>query len=79
MIKDRARLDTSRDELAVVIHSDGFGTPSEKTATWNALHGAAPANIRWSWKNFIDEDKPTFTPAQTVPIPPTPPVFVSYQ
>jgi hypothetical protein len=79
MIKDRTRLDTSRDELAVVIHSDGFGTPSEKLATWNALHAAAPANIHWGWKNFIDEDRPTFTPAQTVPIPPTPPVFVSYQ
>lgn len=79
MIKDRARLDTSRDELSVVIHSDGFGTPTEKTATWNALHVAAPKNIRWGWKNFIDEDKPTFTPAQTVPIPPTPPAFVSYQ
>lgn len=79
MIKDRARLDTSRDQLSVVIHSDGFGTPAEKTATWNALHVAAPPNVRWGWKNFIDEDKPTFTPAQTVPIPPTPPVFISYQ
>lgn len=79
MIGDRGRLDTSRDELSVVIHSDGFGTPSEKAATWNALHVAAPKNIGWGWKNFIDEDKPTYTPAQTVPILPTPPVFVSYQ
>jgi hypothetical protein len=78
MISGRDRLDTSRDELAMVIHSDGFGTPDEKMATWTALHGAAPA-VRWGWKNFYDEDRPTFTPAQTVPIGPTPPVFVSYQ
>jgi len=78
MITGRERLDTSRDELSVVIHSDGFGTPGEKLSTWTALHGGAPA-VRWGWKNFYDEDKPTFTPAQTVPIAPTPPVFVSYQ
>jgi hypothetical protein len=78
MITGRERLDLSRDELAVVLHSDGFGTPGEKLATWNALHGGAPA-VRWGWKNFYDEDKPTFTPAQTVAVSPNPPVFVSYQ
>jgi hypothetical protein len=78
MITSRERLDLSRDELAVVLHSDGFGTPGEKLATWNALHAGAPA-VRWGWKNFYDEDKPTFTPAQTVAVSPNPPVFVSYQ
>ncbi|WP_219415052.1 hypothetical protein [Pseudonocardia nigra] len=79
MIVGRERLDTSRDELAVVLHADGFGTPGLKFETWNALHQDAPDGIWWGWKNFYDEDTPTFTPAQTLAIGPTPPVFVSYQ
>lgn len=79
MIVGRERLDTSRDELAVVIHADGFGSPDVKFATWNVLHQAEPAGVWWGWKNFVDEDTPTFTPAETVVIGPTPPVFVSYQ
>jgi hypothetical protein len=78
MIVDRGQLDTSRDELSVLIHADGFGTAAQKFATWNALQGGQPPNITWGWKNFIDEDQPTFTPAQTVAIRPSP-VFVSYQ
>jgi hypothetical protein len=78
MIVDRGRLDTSRDEISVLIHADGFGTAAQKFATWNALQGGQPPNVTWGWKNFIDEDQPTFTPAQTVAIRPSP-VFVSYQ
>jgi hypothetical protein len=78
MITNRARMDTSRDELSVLIHADGFGTPGQKFATWNALQPHPPPNITWGWKNFIDEDQPTFTPAQTVAIEPSP-RFVSYQ
>ncbi|MDN5747354.1 MAG: hypothetical protein L0H64_02315 [Pseudonocardia sp.] len=79
MIAGRERLDTSRDELAVLLHADGFGTPDLKFATWAALHEGAPAGVAWGWKNFYDEDTPTFTPAQTMAIEPEPPVFVSYQ
>ena len=79
MIVGRERLDTSRDELAVVIHSDGFGTHEDKLETWNALHVAEPPAVHWGWKNFIDEDSPTFTPAETAAVGPTPPAFVSYQ
>jgi hypothetical protein len=79
MIAGRERLDTSHDELAVVVHADGFGTPALKFATWTTLHAAEPPNIHWGWKNFIDEDSPTFTPAQTMAVGPTRPVFVSYQ
>lgn len=78
MIRDRELLDTSRDELAVTIHADGNGTPQEKFATWNALRTGAPDNVHWAWKNFYDEDRPTFTPAQTMNVEPAP-VFVSYQ
>jgi hypothetical protein len=79
MVTGRERLDTSRDELSVVLHADGFGTPGLKFETWNALHQDVPAGVSWGWKNFYDEDSPTFTPAQTMQIGPTTPVFVSYQ
>lgn len=79
MIAGRDRLDTSRDELAVVLHADGFGTPDLKLGTWATLHEGEPAGVWWGWKNFLDEDTPTFTPAQTMAAGPTPPVFVSYQ
>ena len=78
MISSRSALNTSHDELAVVIHADGFGGRGEKLNTWNALHVGPPTNVRWGWKNFYDEDKPTFTPKQTAAVSPTP-VFVSYQ
>ncbi|WP_214365661.1 hypothetical protein [Pseudonocardia sp. H11422] len=79
MISDRKLVDTSRDELAVLVHADGFGTPDRKFETWNSLRAEPPPGVWWGWKNFYDEDEPTFTPAQTVAITPAPPVFVSYQ
>jgi hypothetical protein len=78
MITDRADVHTGRDELAVLIHADGFGTPTEKFNTWDALHANAPPDVWWGWKNFYDEDRPTFTPERTVDISPSP-VFISYQ
>jgi hypothetical protein len=78
MITNRSTLDTSHDELRIVIHADGFGTASQKYATWRALHRGEPANISWGWKNFYDEDRPTFTPAKTMAVRPSP-VFISYQ
>lgn len=77
MIGDRDALDTSHDELAMMIHADGFGSPGQKLHTWEALHRGAP-DVWWGWKNFYDEDNPTFTPAETVDIEPTP-RFISYQ
>ncbi len=78
-VSGRERLDTSRDELAVVISSDGFGTPADKTDVWDALHAGAPDGVRWGWKNFLRDDRPVFAPERAAPLPPTPPVFVSYQ
>ena len=74
----RSRLDTGHDELAVLVHADGFGTPGQKLDTWRALRNDPLAGAWWGWKNFIDEDRPTFTPEQTVAVDPTP-WFVSYQ
>lgn len=78
MIGERGRLDTGHDELAVLVHADGFGTPGQKIATWNALRSEPVANVWWGWKNFIDEDQPTFTPAETYALDEIP-WFVSYQ
>lgn len=78
MIAGRERLDTSRDEVAVVIHADGNGTPGEKLATWDALRATPPPGVHWAWKNFYDEDSPTFTPEQTMGLDPAP-VLISYQ
>ena len=78
MITNRATVRTDHDELQVIVHADGFGTAGQKLNTWNTLHINPPPNIRWGWKNFYDEDHPTFTPRQTVAVTPSP-VFVSYQ
>ena len=78
MISDRVTVDTSRDELAVLIHVDGNGPPGAKFTTWNTLRADPPANVWWGWKNFIDEDAPMLTPAQTMAVDPVP-YFVSYQ
>jgi len=78
MISDRGRVGTGHDELAVLVHADGFGTPGQKLETWSALRQEPLPGAWWGWKNFIDEDQPTFTPQQTVAVDPTP-WFVSYQ
>jgi hypothetical protein len=79
MIDGRERLDTSHDELAVVIHVDGQGAQGAKFGTWNAIRQGAPANVHWGWKNFYDEDTPAMLdPASTYAISPTPDL-VTYQ
>jgi hypothetical protein len=78
MISNRSTLVTDYDELRVVIHADGFGSAGAKFNTWKNLHQGEPANVFWGWKNFYDEDKPTFSPPETVAVSPSP-VFVSYQ
>jgi hypothetical protein len=77
MIVGRERLNTAHDELALMVHADGFGTQGMKRDTWNAMRQNSP-NVYWGWKNFIDEDKPMLDPAQTMQVSPDI-VFVSYQ
>ncbi|WP_255596153.1 hypothetical protein [Cellulomonas sp. C5510] len=77
MITDRERLDTSHDELAVIIHADGQGSQPAKADTWRALRQGAP-DVHWGWKNFYDEDQPMLDPAQTYAVQPTPDL-VTYQ
>ena len=78
MIVDRHDLDTGRDEVAVMIHADGNGAPADKLGTWEALRAGAPEGLHWAWKNFYDEDAPTFTPEQTMDVEPAP-LLITYQ
>jgi hypothetical protein len=77
MIVSRERLNTTHDELATMVHADGFGTQEMKRSTWDTLRANAP-NVFWGWKNFIDEDRPMLDPAQTLQFS-SDIVFVSYQ
>ncbi len=78
MITNRETLDTSREELAYVIHMDGHGELGSKINSWNVVKESLPQNIYLGWKNFIDEDKPTPTPEQTMSQDPKP-WFISFQ
>ena len=79
MISDRDQLKTDVDQVAVLIHVDGFGTPSEKFETYDYLTADVEETFFWGWKNFIDEDQPTFTPERTMTTVKPTPDFVSYQ
>jgi hypothetical protein len=80
MIPDRAELDLSHDELAVMVHADGQGGQAAKQDTWRVLHQQADQpGLAWGWKNFVDEDVPMLTPEQTVAqVQPTP-QLITYQ
>jgi hypothetical protein len=79
MIQGIERLDTSRAELALMVHADGQGGQGAKQDTWRVLHQYAPPGVWWGWKNFVDEDVPMLTPEQTIAqVQPTP-QLVTYQ
>lgn len=75
MITDRAAL---RDPagLAVTIHMDGFGTRSQKLATYSFTQAAAPFHN--GFKLFYDEDVNMFSPAETLGLSPVPDL-ITYQ
>lgn len=78
MIQDREDIDTSHEELAVVLHADGHGPRDLKLEVYEALQRDLPEDIWMAWKNFYDEDNPTFSPEETYDVDPQP-WFVSYQ
>lgn len=80
MIPEVSEVDTSRSELAIVLHADGQGTQEDKQATWRMLHDKAGDTIDWwGWKNFYDEDSPMLSPEETVDLVDPAPQFISYQ
>ncbi|MEV4900560.1 hypothetical protein AB0K08_04365 [Citricoccus sp. NPDC055426] len=78
MIPDRAAV-AEREGLALMVHADGNGSAEQKLETWRSLKRDLPSGMRLGWKNFIDEDSPTFTPEQTMTEVSPQPWFVSYQ
>ena len=79
LIGDERRLDTRPDDLSIIIHMDGQGSPSVKHQTWEAVTQAAPAGVLYfGWKNFYVKDHPMLSPRQTMDRTPRP-VMISYQ
>jgi hypothetical protein len=78
MIQGEPRLNTRDDDLAIVIHMDGQGSPGDKQQTWDAVTGAAPPGVFFGWKNFLVKDHPMLTPAETMAHVPLP-VMISYE
>lgn len=70
---DRVR---ERDNLAMVQHVDGFGTPQQKLATYR--HVIRPRQFALGFKLFYDEDVRRMRPAQVLRIRPRV-SFVSFQ
>ncbi|MFC7402882.1 hypothetical protein [Citricoccus sp. GCM10030269] len=78
MIPDRAAV-KPREGLALMVHADGNGSAEQKLETWRSLKKDLPSGTHLGWKNFIDEDAPTFTPERTMTEVTPQPWFVSYQ
>jgi hypothetical protein len=78
MLQNERRLDTRHDDLSIVIHMDGQGTPASKESTWAAVLAAAPRGVRFGWKDFYVKDHPMMGPRQTIDRHPRP-VMISYQ
>jgi hypothetical protein len=66
MISNEHKLDVRYDDLAIVVHMDGQGTPGDKQQTWEAITSAAPAGVFFGWKNFYVKDHPMMSPRQTI-------------
>jgi hypothetical protein len=66
MLGGESKLDTRHQDLAVLIHMDGQGSPGAKQATWNSVIGAAPGGVFFGWKNFYVKDHPLFGPRATM-------------
>jgi hypothetical protein len=66
MIQNERRLDTHYQDLAILIHMDGQGTPANKEQTWEAVTAAAPPGVFFGWKDFYVKDHPMLDPWQTI-------------
>ncbi|BCJ35713.1 hypothetical protein Athai_32160 [Actinocatenispora thailandica] len=78
MIGHEDRLDTGHDNLSLLIHMDGQGSPDLKDETWSGVVGARPDGVALGWKNFCTKDHPMLSPGQTLAKQPRPDM-ISYQ
>jgi hypothetical protein len=67
-----------RKRLATILHVDGFGTQSQKLATYHAVATTRPPRVRMGFKLFYDEDVDLMSPQRVLKIRPLV-EFVSYQ
>lgn len=79
MIRHRETMNLDHPELAYVLHADGNGTTEQKFETWNVMRQELDPRWFMAWKNFLKEDKPTFTPEQTYNMVNPRPWLVTYQ
>lgn len=63
--------------VQIVVQMDGFGTLAMKRRSWQMMVDDLPPGALTGWKNFVDEDLPTPTPAETLENTPAP-TYVSY-
>ena len=66
MIRNEHELDTRHDDLAILIHMDGQGTPGDKEQTWKTITRAAPDGVFFGWKDFYVKDHPMLGPRPTI-------------
>jgi hypothetical protein len=79
MVLNESDLNTSHDNLAVLVHMDGQGFPYDKDATWKVVKSVIPPGVKWlGWKDFYTKDHPMISPEATMSKKPTP-VMISYQ
>ena len=78
MIGDERDLDTRYQDLAILIHMDGQGTPGSKQNTWENVTRAAPVGVFFGWKNFYAKDHPMISAQETMARTPSP-CMISYQ
>ncbi|MHA3700564.1 hypothetical protein ACXR2U_00135 [Jatrophihabitans sp. YIM 134969] len=76
MLPDRQNIKTAYG-VENVVHADGFGPPSQKLATWNALAIPNPP-FHTGFKLFLDEDTDIMSPAQVMALTPQPDL-ITYQ
>ena len=79
MITNRHLLDTTRPEIALLIHIDAHGSPDAKLQTGREVLAGAPPGALAGWKNFPALDTPSLTPRQTMELVVPSPDLVTYQ
>lgn len=78
MVRNEEDVDTDHDEVSVLVHMDGQGSPGVKKSSWQTVLDARPGSVPLGWKNFYHEDHPMRSPKQTMSYDPTP-FMISYQ
>ena len=77
MIRNRPRLKT-RENLAITLNADGFGTQAQKLEKYDAFTKGAAKKFANGYKLFYKEDTDLMTPREVMRMQPRPD-FVVYE